>query len=177
MHPHRPAVEDDVVYDEDQRVTARVEPHERGAKQRRLLEVEGRAGQLAGQAQGFGLALALGHVLEVEHRQPQGLMRGDDLHEAPLFPPKARPQDLVPAHGLVDASVEQVYSKRAFEAQDDSLVVDGAVGVPLVLEPHPLLSEGCGKGSPVSRETGDPARCGLSASPEQSLPQERSFFG
>ncbi|EYF04582.1 Hypothetical protein CAP_4402 [Chondromyces apiculatus DSM 436] len=134
QHAHGPAVADDVVHGQEQRVLLVGGPQERRPKQRSLRQVEGRPRLL--------LAPPL-HVRRGRVDGDQGPPRllGDGLVRLPFEARERRPQRLVTLPQRAQASRERAHDEWAREAHDQGDVVERAVRLQPVEEPESFLGK------------------------------------
>ena len=147
-HPHRPAVRDEVMDGEEERVFALGDPVQGRAEERPLFEIEGPL--RLGLRQLPRTPLPLGgrqrQVLQIHDRQGD-LGRGrDDLQRAPVLGRERRAQGLVTPHERGQTLLERRERQFAVQVQHDRQVEDRAPRPPLLYEPHPFLGQGQRRG-------------------------------
>ena len=173
-----PAVRDDVMQGQENRVVLLAEPQQPGAQQRAALEVEGEAGLLPRQPVGLGLAPRRGKGREVGQREGQLPLGGDDLDGGAVMDREGGAQHLVSADDLAEAACQRGGVEPPGEAQGGGDVVSRAARLELVQEPEPLLGEGeregLGRGA---RQPGDRLARGRRVLAPQPPQQELALLG
>ncbi|MCY1408912.1 hypothetical protein D9M71_242450 [compost metagenome] len=143
QHLDRPAVGDDVVQADQQRVLVPGHPHQRDAPQRPLGEVEGTAGELAGQR----LQLLLAVHAQVLDGQRAGCL-DHLLRRAVLAALEHRAQAGVAAAQAIEGGLHRLDVQRPAQAQRAGQVVAGVAGFQLFEEPQALLGKRRGTALP-----------------------------
>ena len=137
-HALRPAVGDDVVHRDQERVLVPVQPEQGRAKQRSAAQVERPQPLFPGEVPRFSLPRGHGEGAEIDDRQRRlGARdaRTDLLNELPIDELEGGPQDLVPADDLGHASPQSPHVERPEEPERRHENVGRAAGLQAIEEP------------------------------------------
>ncbi len=139
--PERPAVGDDVMHVEQQRVLAGVQAQQRGADERAAAEVERRGGVLARQPPRLQVAGRLRQAREVGHREREGRGGRDHLDGLAAIQLETGAQRLVAAADLRQAARQRHGVERAAQPPGDRQVIGRVARLQLVQQPEALLGK------------------------------------
>ena len=142
QHLLGPAVVDDVVHGEEERVLLLVQAHQTGPQQGAAGEVERPARLLGAQARQLARAPLPPEAAEVDLRQRHLPGSADLLPGLAVHLDEPGAQRLVPADDLGEAGGERRRRERPGETVGGGYVVERALRRQAVEEPEPLLGEG-----------------------------------
>ncbi len=140
-HAHGPAVRDDVVQGDQQRMLLLRQPDQDDAPERARPQVERLEGLVLDEALERALALGLRHGAQVHPARGERGPGGDDLHGLVLVLPERGAQGLMALEHVAQAARERGHVERALQAHGEGQVVGGAVRFQLREEPQALLRE------------------------------------
>src|SRR5205085_12450728 len=85
---------------------------------------------------------AWGKLLQVNDRQLQSQLRGDNLHRLAVNCAETRPQNFVTPDDLIDCALDHRDVQIADDLQSHRGIIKWAAGFKLIQEPEPLLRKG-----------------------------------